>query len=74
MPSNTTDVRVRSRTNPCEICGGQSGNGTVLTPGTAVFSRQHICTNAQYSSSLGKLPESNFLSDVGEHGRESTFT
>ena len=74
IPSNTTDARIRSRTNPCEICGGQSGSGTVLSPSNSVFPRQHICTNAPYSYSLGNLPESNFLSDDGEHWRESTFT
>jgi len=74
MPSNTTDVTVRFRTSPREICGGPNSSGTVVSPSTSVFPRQHICTNAPYSSSLGNLPESNFLSDVGEHWRESTFT
>jgi hypothetical protein len=28
----TAEVRVRSRVNPCEICGGQSGIGTGFSP------------------------------------------
>jgi hypothetical protein len=31
------EARVRSQANPFEICGGQSGFGTGLSPRTAVF-------------------------------------
>jgi hypothetical protein len=36
--------RVRSRVSPCEICGGQSGSGTIFFPNTSVFPCQFHST------------------------------
>jgi hypothetical protein len=42
----------RRRANTCNICGGQSGSGTVLSPSTYVFPCQYHSTNAPYSLHL----------------------
>jgi hypothetical protein len=31
----TAESRVRSRIGPCDICGGQSGTGTVFSPSSS---------------------------------------
>jgi hypothetical protein len=48
--SLSAEAWVRSRVNPCVICGGESDTGTSFSPGSSVFDRQYIIP-----SSLSKL-------------------
>ena len=69
---STTEIRVRSKIIPCEICGGRSGKVTGFFSEYFGFTRQYHSTNAPYSSSpaccsyqkdkrvkSGNLPENN---------------
>jgi hypothetical protein len=38
----TAEARVRSRVNPCGICGGQSGTGTGFSLSSLVIPGQYI--------------------------------
>jgi hypothetical protein len=40
---------LRSRDNPCVICGAQSGSDPGFPPSTSVFPGQHRSINAPYS-------------------------
>jgi hypothetical protein len=40
----TAEARIRTRVNPCGICGGQSGTGTGLSPNYSVFPCQYHTT------------------------------
>jgi hypothetical protein len=42
----TAEAWVHARVNPCGICGGQSGTGTVLSPSSSVFPSQYHSTVA----------------------------
>jgi hypothetical protein len=42
----TAEARLRSRVNPCEIYGGQSGTVTGFSPGYYVFPCQYHSTVA----------------------------
>ena len=74
---------VRSYVNPCKISGGQSDTATGFSWSTSVFFRQYHSTSAPCSSwslrfsyqdkraSLGNLPKSLAVSEVGKHRLES---
>ena len=47
----TVEAPVLSKDSPCEICGGQTGIGTGVSPSNSVFLCQHHSTNDRYSSS-----------------------
>jgi len=70
MPSNTTDARVRSRTNPCEICGRQSGSGTVLSPSTSVFPVSTSAPTLSTRLSLGNCQKATFFQMLGNTGEK----
>jgi len=50
------EAQVRLHFSPCEIRGGQSGNGTCFSPSTSVFLRQYHSTNASCLSSSACCP------------------
>ena len=52
----TAEAQFRLQFRPCEIRGGQSGNGTRFCPSTSVFLRQYHSTNASCSSSSACCP------------------
>jgi hypothetical protein len=47
----TAEALVRSQISSCDICCGQNGTGTRLSPSTSVSPCQYQSTNAPYSSS-----------------------
>ena len=51
----TAEARVRSRVNPCGICGGQIGTGTDIFPRTSVFPRQFHSTVAPLHGKTEKI-------------------
>jgi hypothetical protein len=80
------DARVRSQVSPCEICSGQNGTGTGLSPSTSVFLCLYDSTNAPYSSSStrcsyqkgkrampGNRSKSNVHLEIWEHWIETKF-
>jgi hypothetical protein len=44
------EVRVRSRANPCEICGGPNGTGTGFSRSISAVPYQYRSTDASYSA------------------------
>jgi hypothetical protein len=54
----TAEARVRSRVNPCGICGGQSSTGTGISPSASVFPCQFHSTGALLH---GKIKKTNNL-------------
>ena len=49
--SLTAEARIRFHAYPCEICGGQSGTGTIFfSVSTSFLSCQYHSTSASYSS------------------------
>jgi hypothetical protein len=47
------EARVRARVSPCEICGEQSGTGSV--PSSSVFRCQYHSTVAPYTYIWGQI-------------------
>jgi hypothetical protein len=45
----TTKAWVRAQISSCEICGGQFGTGTCLSPGYSVFPCQYHSTIASHT-------------------------
>jgi hypothetical protein len=43
----TVEARVRAWVNTCQICGGQSGTGTGLSPSSSLFPCQYITVALQ---------------------------
>jgi len=70
MPSNATDARVRSRTNQCEICGGQSGSGTVLSPSTSVFPVSTSALTLSTHLRSGNCQKATFFPMLGNTGEK----
>jgi hypothetical protein len=76
--------QVRSQVSPCGIFGGQSDSGTGFSPSTSVFRRRYHSTIGTHSGislnttlfrrtsgrSLGKLQQTNAISNVGEQRAE----
>jgi hypothetical protein len=46
----TAEAQVRSRVDPCGICGGQIGTGAGFSPSSSVFPCQYHSAIAPYSS------------------------
>jgi hypothetical protein len=42
----TAEARVHDRVSLCEICDGQSGNGTGFSPSSSIFRCQYLSTVA----------------------------
>jgi hypothetical protein len=55
----TAKARVRSRVDPCGICGGESGTGTGFSSSTSVLPCQFHSTGAPV---LGKMKETDHIS------------
>ena len=75
----TTEVQVRSRASPCEICGGQrdSGEGFYSNTSLSSFSiipkmlHAHLHVNTSFirrtsGRNFGTLKQINAFSDIGE--------
>jgi hypothetical protein len=61
----TAEARVRSRVNPCGICGVQSGTRTGLSPSSSVFPCQYHSTVALQTHIIWGTR--NMLTSVGIH-------
>jgi hypothetical protein len=75
----TSKTRVRYQVSSCEICEGQSGTGTVLSPSTSVFnppvfmSSTCCCYQNHKWVKSGNLPNSKAVFEIGQHRTEKCF-
>jgi hypothetical protein len=81
----TAEARTRFQTSLCEVCGGQSGTGILLSTSNSAFPYQYHSINAPYLSSftccsyqdkwanLRNVLYNNFLPEIWEHYVEKYF-
>jgi hypothetical protein len=82
----TAELRFRFQGRSRDICGGQNSSGTRLIPSISLFPCQYQSKHIPYSSSfqccfyakekwptLGNLPKSNALKEIGENWKKNTF-
>jgi hypothetical protein len=65
---------VLSWASPCEICGGQSGNGTNFSPSTSVFPWQNHCANTLFISIYSWLLPEGRAGEVWEPSKMQTVS